>query len=154
MGIFTELLKESRRIQAMIMEKTRFIERAKRKFLPAAAVGILALSGCADDKDNSATAGEKITVIHEDVSELCTKEAQAEFAAKYPSVEIRDNPTLAELQDAVVVLKAKENEGPEFMQDEYVICMEREFDNVVAGLDNGTIVPQDTAVVTETSIAG
>ena len=134
-------------------ENIGFIERLKRRILPVAAVGMLALAGCADDKE-SGTVGDQVTALHAEATELCTADAQARFEAEYPDVEISDSPTLAELQDAVTILKAKESEGPDFIQGEYDVCMKREFDDVVAGLDNGTIVPQDTVVVTETSIAG
>ena len=134
------------------MENRGFVERTLLKAGTVLGLAGLALTGCADDK-NSGTVGDQITALHTEATELCTTDAQARFEAKYPDVEISDEPTLTELQDAVTVLEAKESEGPDFMQSEYDDCMEREFDDVVANLDNGTIVPQDS-IVSETTIAG
>lgn len=110
------------------------------------------MAGCADDKE-SGTVGDQITALHAKATELCTADARARFEAKYPNVEISDTPTLTELEKAVVILEAKESEGPAFMQGEFDDCMEREFDDVVDGLDNGTIVPPQNTTV-DTTIAG
>lgn len=134
------------------MERRGFIERLKSKILPVAAVGMLAVAGCSEDK-NSETVGEGLESLHAKATELCTTDAQTKFEAKYPEVVIEDPITVEKLEEALEVLESKESEGPEFMQGEYDDCMEREFDDVVANLDNGTIVPtQDTMV--DTTIAG
>ena len=95
----------------MSKENLGFVERAIRKALPVTELAMLAFAG------------------------LCTKDAKAKFAAKYPNVKISDNPTLEELQGAVVILEAKESEGPDFMQGEFDGCMKKNFDDVVAGLE-------------------
>ncbi|MBP6962119.1 hypothetical protein KBB49_01125 [Candidatus Saccharibacteria bacterium] len=137
----------------MSKENLGFVERAIRKALPVTALAMLAFAGCSKD-GNSGTVPEQLTKLHDKATILCTKDAKAKFAAKYPNVKISDNPTLEELQGAVVILEAKESEGPDFMQGEFDGCMKKNFDDVVAGLDNGTIVPLQDTVAPETTMAG
>jgi hypothetical protein len=137
----------------MSKENIGFIERLARRVLPVAAVGMFAIAGCGGDKDTE-TIPEGLKVLHLDAIEICTSNAQVQFDAMYPDVEIGDDPSLEELQSAVKVLEAKESKGPAFMQGEYDDCMDREFNDVAASLENGTIVPTQDTVAPDTSIAG
>ncbi|MDO8265981.1 MAG: hypothetical protein Q7T41_03495 [Candidatus Saccharibacteria bacterium] len=136
-------------------ERTGIIERVVKRVLPVAAVAGLALSACGEDKQQL-TPEQQIVSVHEDAVKVCSIKASADFATQYPDIIIGNNgknPTLEELKAAEAAITSRETEGPSFIQGQYDDCMRDNFDNVVAELDHGTIVPQpDSSVVNETIV--